>query len=105
MIVLLTNDDGVHAEGLAELRKAFEADTCWDVYVAAPDRERSASGHAITMHQPLRVDDIRLLECETKHVWAINGTPADCTKLAVKGLLPVRPDIVVSGIKIGRAHV
>lgn len=101
MIVLLTNDDGVHADGLLALREAFCQTGEWDVYVAAPDRERSASGHAITMHQPLRVDDLRTDGSPCKCIWAISGTPADCTKLAVAALLPSPPDVVVSGINRG----
>ena len=101
MIVLLTNDDGVFAEGLATLCAEFEKQDGTEVFVVAPDRERSASGHSITMHQPLRVDEVNIETTRIRPAWAISGTPADCTKLAVKALLPRPPDIVVSGINRG----
>jgi 5'-nucleotidase len=101
MIVLLTNDDGIFAEGLGALCRAFESCSGWEVYIAAPDRERSASGHAITMHQPLRVDEVKLEGTCSRVAWAVSGTPADCTKLAVKALLPGLPRVVVSGINRG----
>ncbi len=101
MIVLLTNDDGVNAEGLRALLAAFGRRRDWKVYVAAPDRERSASGHAITMHQPLRVDAISPDEQRCNSMWAVSGTPADCTKLAVAALMSDPPDVVVSGINRG----
>jgi len=97
MLILLTNDDGITAPGIQELRLAFEPMT--QVYLVAPDRERSATGHGITMHKPLRV--------EKKHFgnktvgYAVSGTPADCVKLALEKLLPERPDLVISGINKG----
>jgi 5'-nucleotidase len=102
MRVLLTNDDGIFAEGLSALAGAFLADPCVSaVHVVAPDRERSASGHAITMHQPLRVDEVAALGQLQVKGWAVSGTPADCTKLGVKALLDSPPDVVVSGINRG----
>jgi len=88
-VILVTNDDGVHARGLQVLAEAL-ADL-GEVYVVAPDREQSAVGHALTLHRPLRVD--RLAERK----YAVNGTPSDCVNLALLGLLPVRPRIVVAG--------
>jgi 5'-nucleotidase len=97
MIVLLTNDDGIHARGLWALYKRF-ADN-HQVAVVAPDRERSAIGHAITLNQPLRASRISLNGgCSG---YAVNGTPADCIKLAIAEILPRRPDVVVSGINPG----
>ena len=61
----------------------------------APDRERSAVGHALTLHRPLRVDPLG------PRRFAVNGTPTDCVNLAILGILPVRPDVVVSGINNG----
>src|SRR3990172_3221336 len=92
-VLLLTNDDGVHASGLAALARAL--DELGDVYVLAPEREQSACGHALTLHRPLRVD--RLGERR----FAVNGTPSDCVNLAVLGLLPAEPKLVVSGINHG----
>ena len=92
-LLLVTNDDGVHARGLATLAEAV-ADL-GDVYVLAPEREQSACGHALTLHRPLRVVDIR------ERWWAVNGTPSDCVNLAILGFLPERPVLVLSGINHG----
>jgi 5'-nucleotidase len=92
-IVLVTNDDGAHAAGLAALARALEE--LGDVYVIAPEREQSACGHALTLHRPLRVD--RLGERR----FAVNGTPSDCVNLAALGFLLEPPVLVVSGINHG----
>jgi 5'-nucleotidase len=92
-VLLVTNDDGVHAAGLAALAKALEE--IGDVYVIAPEREQSTCGHALTLHRPLRVD--RLGERR----FAVNGTPSDCVNLGVLGLLPAPPVLVMSGINHG----
>ena len=92
-LLLVTNDDGVHARGLATLAEAV-ADL-GDVYVLAPEREQSACGHALTLHRPLRIAEIR------ERWWAVNGTPSDCVNLAVLGFLPERPVLVLSGINHG----
>jgi 5'-nucleotidase len=91
--ILVSNDDGIHAPGLTALAAALEK--LGEVYVVAPDRERSAVGHALTLHRPLRVDAIG------PRRFAVNGTPTDCVNLAILGILPVRPDVVVSGINNG----
>lgn len=95
--ILVTNDDGVHAEGLWALQRAL----CQHhrVVVVAPDRERSAVGHAITLNNPIRASEISINggpKC-----WSVSGTPADCVKLAVLELLDGRPDLVISGINPG----
>ena len=92
-VILVTNDDGVHAVGLGALAEALTP--LGEVYVIAPDREQSAVGHALTLHRPLRVD--RLGERR----FAVNGTPSDCVNLGVLGLLPEPPVLVVSGINHG----
>ena len=97
MMVLLTNDDGIHAQGLWALYNRF-VDT-HRVSVVAPDRERSAIGHAITLNQPLRA--IRVFLKDGYSGYAVNGTPADCIKLAIAEILPARPDVVVAGINPG----
>lgn len=97
MIVLLTNDDGIHAQGLWALYKRFV--DRHHVAVVAPDRERSAIGHAITLNQPLRASRVSLNGGYTGY--AVNGTPADCIKLAIADILPRRPDVVVAGINPG----
>lgn len=92
-VILVTNDDGVHAAGLAALADAL-ADL-GEVYVVAPDREQSAVGHALTLHRPLRVDQLG------ERRFAVNGTPSDCVNLGILGLLPERPVLVASGINHG----
>ena len=92
-IVLVTNDDGVHAAGLAALARAL--DDLADVYVLAPEREQSACGHSLTLHRPLRVEPVR------ERWFAVNGTPSDCVNLGVLGFLPERPVLIVSGINHG----
>lgn len=99
MRLLLTNDDGIFADGLAALREAL-ADIADAVYVIAPDRERSAVGHAITMHRPLRVRKASF-EDQQIHGWVVDGTPADCVKLALESLVPEIPDLVIAGINCG----
>jgi 5'-nucleotidase len=91
--ILVSNDDGIHAPGLTALAAALEK--LGEVYVVAPDRERSAVGHALTLHRPLRVDALG------PRRYAVNGTPTDCVNLAILGILPVRPDVVVAGINNG----
>ena len=97
MNVLLTNDDGIHAQGLLALYNRF-VDT-HHVSVVAPDRERSGIGHAITLNQPLRAIRVSLNGGHTGY--AVNGTPADCIKLAMAEILPKPPDVVVAGINPG----
>lgn len=91
--ILVSNDDGIHAPGLAALAAALEA--VGEVYVVAPDRERSAVGHALTLHRPLRVERV------APRRFAVNGTPTDCVNLGILGILPHRPDVVVAGINAG----
>ena len=101
MIVLLTNDDGIYAEGIQALAEALIQDENIDLYLAAPDHERSATGHAITMHRPIRAEEVKFLHNSTLKGWSVNGTPSDCVKLAVEFLMPQRPDLVISGINSG----
>jgi len=97
MNVLLTNDDGIYARGLWALYSGFALNH--SAVVVAPDRERSAIGHAITLNQPLRATKISL-NAEYSG-YAVNGTPADCIKLAMVEILPARPDVVVAGLNPG----
>lgn len=96
MRLLLTNDDGVHAEGLRALVRALAE--VGEVLVIAPERQQSATGHAITLHKPLRLEPVHM--DGTVAAYASNGTPADCVILASLGDLP-QPDMVVSGINAG----
>jgi 5'-nucleotidase len=91
--VLLSNDDGVQAAGLHALARAFEGDEVW---VVAPDREQSASSHAISLHRPLRITEV------APRWYAVDGTPTDAVYLALNHVLRrARPDVVVSGVNHG----
>ena len=92
-VILVSNDDGIHAPGIAALAAALEP--VGQVWVVAPDRERSAVGHALTLHRPLTADRLG------PRRFAVNGTPSDCVNLALLGLLPVRPRMVVAGVNAG----
>jgi len=92
-LILISNDDGIHSPGLKGL--ASVAEKFGTVYVVAPDRERSAASHSLTLHRPLRVTETGDRE------YAIDGTPTDCVTLAVNSILPRHPDIVLSGINLG----
>ena len=97
MYLLVTNDDGIHASGIFHLKKALEKIA--EVMVVAPDTERSAVGHAITLSDPLRVSEV--YKDNSFFGYAVNGMPADCVKLGIKGLMERKPDLVVSGINLG----
>ncbi len=92
-LILLSNDDGVRAPGIRALAEALK--DLGDVLVAAPDRERSAASHAISLDHPLRVDQIE------PNVFSIDGTPVDCVYLALHYLVPRKPDLCLSGINNG----
>ncbi|NIR50543.1 5'/3'-nucleotidase SurE [candidate division KSB1 bacterium] len=95
--ILLTNDDGISALGLAGLYEQIKEIS--DVTVVAPDSERSAVGHAITLSDPLRVWNFK--KNGDFFGYAVNGTPADCVKIAYWALLDHKPDLLVSGINLG----
>jgi 5'-nucleotidase len=91
--ILVTNDDGIHSKGVIVLAKVLRE--IGDVFVVAPDREKSAIAHSLTLHRPLRVEKIK------KNFYAVDGTPADCVHLGVNAILPNRPRLIVSGINKG----
>ena len=94
MRFLLSNDDGIQSDGLRALALALQQ--VGEVYVVAPDRERSAASHAISLHRPLRIREV------ADRWWSVDGTPTDCVYLAINHLLrEQRPDVVVSGINYG----
>jgi len=93
VLILLTNDDGIHSAGLQAL--ADQLQPLGRVAVVAPDRERSAIGHALTLHEPLRAEEI------ARDRWAISGTPTDAVSLGILSLLKEKPDLVISGINKG----
>lgn len=93
MLILVTNDDGIHSPGIGVLADSLAP--LGRVVIVAPDRERSAVGHALTLHSPLRAEEIR------PDIFAVDGTPTDCVNLGIHGLLSEPPDLVVSGINRG----
>lgn len=93
MKILLTNDDGYRSEGLAALEAALSP--LHEVWILAPDGERSGQSHAITLKHPIRV------KRHSDRHYSTSGTPADCVILCKHGVLPVVPDVVVSGINSG----
>jgi 5'-nucleotidase len=97
MYLLVTNDDGVQSAGLLELKRALEQVA--EVAVVAPDRNWSAAGHSRILFEPLTVR--RLILSDGSAVYVCDGTPSDCVALALMGVLPRRPDLVVSGINRG----
>ena len=92
-LILLTNDDGYFAAGINALIKSLQ--DLAEVFVVAPDREKSATSLALTLHHPLRVKEIK------PRLLAVDGTPADCVYLAMQKLLPRKPDLILSGINHG----
>jgi len=97
--ILLTNDDGINAPGIKALSNALRR--LGEVFIVAPDSEKSAMSQAITVHHPIRVDK-HPVPHPGMEAWRVGGTPTDCVKLALEALLVDRmPDIVVSGINLG----
>jgi 5'-nucleotidase len=97
MRILLTNDDGIQAAGLAAIHEAL-LEAGHNVHVVAPMTEQSAVGHALTVFLPLRVKEFRK---DGLFGHGVYGTPTDCVKLALTRLVPERPELVVSGINAG----
>ncbi|MGD9642992.1 MAG: 5'/3'-nucleotidase SurE [Elusimicrobiales bacterium] len=97
MEILITNDDGIYAEGIAALAAAMKK--VGNITVVAPDTQRSAVGHAITITDPLRV--VPAKRNGQFFGYAASGTPADCVKLGIKAIMKKRPDLVVSGVNLG----
>ncbi|KAB2921715.1 MAG: 5'/3'-nucleotidase SurE [Bacteroidetes bacterium] len=95
--ILISNDDGIFSEGIATLIREIKAIA--DVTVVAPETQQSAVGHAITVHRPLRVREVQ--KEGAFFGYAVDGTPADCVKLATRHLMPSKPDLVISGINHG----
>ena len=97
MKILVTNDDGIHAQGIHALIK--ELSSIAELYMVAPDRERSGTGHSITVFDPIRV--VKTNPPGVKQGWIVGGTPVDCVKMAIARLIDDKIDLVVSGINHG----
>jgi len=93
MRVLISNDDGIESPGLIALKEALDKEH--DVWVTAPDRERSGTSHSITLREPVRFREV------SPQMFACNGTPADTVLYALLGAIPVRPELIISGINRG----
>jgi 5'-nucleotidase len=91
--LLLTNDDGFFSAGIQRLKEVLSRQ--YDLWVVAPDTEKSAISMALTLNSPLRVTNIE------ERVFAVNGTPADCVNLAVQKIMPQPPDFIISGMNLG----
>lgn len=98
MRILLTNDDGYEAPGIQALCQSLT--DIGQVFMVAPDREKSATGHCITVHCPIRVE-VKSPNWGATAAWAVDGTPSDCVKLGIQALMEQPPDLVVSGINRG----
>jgi 5'-nucleotidase len=100
MKLLISNDDGIFSPGIRALANTL-AQAGYDVSVVCPDRERSATGHSLTLHQPIRAEIVESVFDPSVKAWACDGTPSDCVKLALWALLDSPPDLVLSGINQG----
>ena len=100
MRILISNDDGFLAEGIRTLANKM-AQQGYEVTVVAPDRERSATGHGLTLHSPIRADIIEDIFDPKIQAWSCSGTPSDCVKLGLSAILKDPPDFVLSGINHG----
>ncbi len=95
---MITNDDGVHASGIIRLAKA--AKKYGEVWIVAPDIQKSGASHSINLHTPFRVEKTNF-PVDGINAFAVSGSPADCVRVGVLNLLPCKPDIVLSGINFG----
>jgi 5'-nucleotidase len=100
MKLLVGNDDGIFAPGIRALANTLAA-AGHQVTVVCPDRERSATGHGLTIHKPLRAEQVEGVFHPAVEAWASSGTPADCIKLALEAILESPPDFLLSGINQG----
>jgi len=101
MHILISNDDGIYSPGVKALAEVFVHDPDIQITVVCPDRERSATGHALTLQEPLRLDPVLHYFHPLIQAWACSGTPADSVKLALDAILPSPPHLVLSGINRG----
>lgn len=100
MKLLISNDDGIFALGIRTLANTL-AEIGHEVTVVCPDRERSATGHGLTLHDPIRAEKVESIFHSAVKAWSCSGTPSDCVKLALGALIDAPPDFVLSGINHG----
>lgn len=100
MKLLISNDDGINALGVRSLANGL-AEAGHEVTVVCPDRERSATGHGLTIHHPIRAEMVESIFHPNIKAWSCSGTPSDCVKLALWALLESPPDFVLAGINHG----
>lgn len=98
MRILISNDDGIASPGLLKTAEKLCVDH--EVYVIAPDRERSAAGHSLTLHKPLRIEEVDI-GIKVAKAWSTTGTPGDCVKIGISSILDKKPDLIISGINLG----
>lgn len=98
MRLLITNDDGINAEGIYILAKELEKEH--EVIIVAPDNQRSACGHSITLTRPLILKEVKLQNIKAK-AYSLDGTPADCVRIAVDRFIEGKVDMVISGVNKG----
>ncbi len=98
--ILISNDDGIFARGVRILANTL-AEAGYKITVVCPDRERSATGHGLTLHRPIRAEIVEDFFNAKVTAWSCSGTPSDCVKLALSTLVETRPDFIVSGINQG----
>lgn len=91
--ILITNDDGVHSQGIDHLRQALG--DLGKTVIVAPDSDNSAVSHSLTIDRPLRIQKLK------QDVYSVNGTPTDCVAIGLNSILDQKPDLLVSGINIG----
>ncbi|MGO7426309.1 5'/3'-nucleotidase SurE, partial [Rhizobium ruizarguesonis] len=94
MRILLTNDDGIHAEGLAALERIART-LSDDVWIVAPETDQSGLAHSLSLSEPLRLRKI-----SEKH-FALRGTPTDCVIMGIRQVIDIKPDLVLSGVNSG----
>ena len=98
--ILISNDDGIFSLGVRTLANTL-AQGGHQVTVVCPDRERSATGHGLTLHQPIRAKEVDSVFASDVIAWSCSGTPADCVKFALSAVMKTKPDFVCSGINHG----
>ena len=97
MRILITNDDGIESDGISRLAKT--AKEFGEVWVVAPESQRSAASHSITLRHPIDVHPFQLME--GVHAFSCTGTPGDCVRVGILNIMPEKPDIILSGINFG----